>query len=285
MSYCIMRMAKVKSRASLFRAAQHNTRERQPLNADEARTGQNEITGPAADVMKTYTSQFPKKVRKNAVHAIELVFTASPDFAGDWDSYLQGCSKWAAGLFGEKNVLHVARHSDEMTPHAHVLVMPLHEEKLNANYFVGGSRDRMAELQDDFYKKVGQQYGLDRGQSKAETKARHTHHTLAAAAAELDEIKHDLVGKTFKLNEREKTLTNKAEELDEREKEMDARSARLKTAEETFTVMMEKSPDYIKSILVEPEKMRLLADTRERRIFENEKQIRQKREQSQGRRR
>jgi hypothetical protein len=59
--------------------------------------------------------------------------------------------------------------------------------KLNANFFIGGSRDRMAELQEDFYEKVGKQFDLNRGRPREETKARHTPHTLAATAAKNDE--------------------------------------------------------------------------------------------------
>jgi hypothetical protein len=199
-------MAKIKSRVSLLRAAQHNTRERQPLNADEARAEQNQISGAVADVMRDYSYQLPEKVRKNAVHAVELVFTASPEFSGNWDAYLEDCGKWAVDLFGEKNVLHIARHNDEMTPHGHVLVMPLKDGKLNAKAFIGGSRDKMAELQDDFFQKVGKSYGLERGHSRAETKARHQPHTLAATAAKLDAREKELEQKSVKLDEREAKL-------------------------------------------------------------------------------
>lgn len=190
MAFCIMRMEKIKSAGSLRRAAMHNTRERQPPNADPSRRESNWVQGGSVDgVMKAYHERLPDKVRKNAVHAVELMMTASADFRGNWREYLKECGKWAEGLFGRENVLSVAHHLDEKTPHAQILVMPLKDGKLNAKHFIGGSRDRMAELQDDFYKRVGLQAGLTRGRSRAETKARHTPHTLAAAAAELEEQK------------------------------------------------------------------------------------------------
>ena len=181
-------MAKIKSRASLVRAAQHNTRERPPLNADPERSSRNEtLGGSVAEVMGRYDMMLPGNVRKNAVHAVELVMTASPEFAGDWDRYLKACDGWAARLFGQENVLHVAHHLDESTPHTQVLVMPMKDGKLNAKHFIGGSRDRLIELQNDFYKQVGMSAGLERGQSRAETKAQHTPHTLAVAATKLEE--------------------------------------------------------------------------------------------------
>ena len=188
MAYCILRMAKIKSRASLVRAAQHNTRERPPLNADPERSSQNEtLGGSVAEVMGRYEAKLPGNVRKNAVHAVELVMTASPEFAGDWDRYLKACDGWAARLFGQENVLHVAHHLDESAPHTQILVMPLKDGKLNAKSFIGGSRDRMTELQDDFFREVGRPMGLERGRPRAETKVRHTPHTLALRAADLDE--------------------------------------------------------------------------------------------------
>ena len=196
-----MRMEKVKSSVSVRKRLEHNTRERtKAANIDRDRSGRNLTQGGSVDeVMERYKSRLPEKVRKNAVHAVELVMTASPEFAGDWAGYLKACEKWAGDLFGKENFLSVTHHLDEMTPHAHILVMPLKDGKLNANFFIGGSRDRMAELQDDFYKAAGQAFGFDRGQPSKETRARHTPHTLAFEGA--------------KLNEREKKIKEKEENI------------------------------------------------------------------------
>jgi len=193
MAFCILRMEKLKSAVSLRRAVQHNARERHPLNADAALSVNNWSTGNSDEVMQKYHDKLPEKVRSNAVHAVEILMTASPEFKGNWDGYLKDCANWAVKLFGRENVLHVANHNDESTPHCHVLVIPLKDGKLNAKHFIGGSRDRMRELQDDFYQNTGNIYGLERGQPKAETKARHTPHTLAAAAADLEKKKSIMV--------------------------------------------------------------------------------------------
>jgi len=263
MSFCIMRMAKVKSRVSLVRAAQHNTRERMPPNADQARSEQNvAIGGMAENVIKRYSEQLPAKVRKNAVHAVELIFTASPDFSGSWDQYLEACGKWTADLFGQKNILHIARHKDELTPHAHILVMPLKDGKLNANHFIGGSRNRMAELQDEFFDKVGKQHGLDRGRSREETRARHTPHTLAAAAAELE-------GKKKILQEAVKATQINPLEI----REMKARLANLDR----------QTPDSLRqqASLIEKKGFKTVGEYRKSR--EQEKAIQQSRSQGRSR--
>jgi len=196
MGFCILRTAKMRSAGSLVRSLQHNSRERPPPNADPEKQGFNRfgtdkvtnISEPVSAVMQRYKAQLPEKVRKNAIHAIELVMTASPEFAGSWSDYLKACDQWAIKNFGGKeNVLHVAHHHDETTPHTHMLIMPLHEGKLNSKHFIGGHRDRMREIQDDFYKSVGREFGLDRGLSKEDTKAQHRPPTLAIRAAELAE--------------------------------------------------------------------------------------------------
>jgi len=176
-------------------ALQHNTRARMPPNADPEKTKKNvNYGGDMLDCLARYEDIMPEKIRANAVVAVELVMTASPDFNGDWGGYLSACNKWALETFGidpsKKNILpaiHYAHHYDESTPHTHMLIVPLKDGRLNARHYIGGSRDRMAELQNDFYEKVGQQFELERGQSRAETRARHTPHTLAMAAAELEE--------------------------------------------------------------------------------------------------
>jgi len=187
-AYCIMRMEKVKHKAGLVGRLRHNTREHISQNVDPDRTKKNLLVGGSVDeVMGHYERLLPEKVRKNAVYAVEVMMTASPEFSGDWNKYLTACDEWVAGIFGRENVLSVAHHLDESTPHTQIMVIPLKDGKLNAKHFIGGSRDRMTELQDDFYQKVGHPAGLERGQSRKETRARHTPHTLAATAAKLDE--------------------------------------------------------------------------------------------------
>jgi len=192
MAFCIMRMAKIKDHRGVTMALQHNTRERFPENADPNLTKKNQTYGGStAESLCRFEEILPGKIRKNAVLAVELVMTASPDFGsspahGNMGDYLTACDNWALKTFGidlnKKDIrpaIHVAHHYDEKTPHTHILIVPMKDGKLNASHFIGGSRQRMAELQEDFYQTVGKRFGLDRGRSRKETRARHTHHRLA----------------------------------------------------------------------------------------------------------
>jgi len=195
MSYAIMRMAKIKSKRDVVMTLQHNTRERMPANADPEKTRKNLVHGgTVAESLVRFDGLMPEKVRANAVQAVEMVFTASPEFNGNWGGYLQDALKWGLETFGidpeKKDIrpaIGYAVHHDESTPHLHLVVVPLKDGKLNARHFIGGARERMAELQEDFYQKVGKKYELERGRPREETRARHTPHTLAATAAKLDE--------------------------------------------------------------------------------------------------
>lgn len=251
-----MRMAKLKSRVSLVRSAQHNTRERKPPNSDEARLGQNVmIGGTVEEIMKRYSGQLPASVRKNAVHAVEVVMTFSPghtfglEGSGSLIGYLNDCGQWVEGIFGKENVLHIAKHWDETTPHVHALVMPLKDGKLNAKAFIGGSRDRMAELQNDFFEKVGRKHGLERGQSREETKARHSHHTLAGKITEADVIKKALEKESYHLAERtkgvelrEQSLKKESAGLDKLGEELQKREEKLKEVSTDFKRLLGMKP-------------------------------------------
>lgn len=183
MGYCILRFAKLKSRVSLLRAAKHNTRERMPSNANPAWTKINVTSASTEDVMAAYTAKLPPKVRKNAVHAVEAVVTLSP---GSWEGisakerfaqsqkYLVDAMHWVyKTMGGQQNLISASVHFDEATPHAHVIMMPLRDGKLNAKSYIGGHRDRLKELQDDFYEKVGKKHNLERGRPREKTKSRH----------------------------------------------------------------------------------------------------------------
>jgi len=207
MGFCIMRMAKIKSNRDVVMTLQHNNRERMPGNADPERTKNNQVFGGSTlEAMVRHNERMPEKIRSNAVLAVELVLTASPEFAGNWTNYLMACDNWARGVFGPDNLLHVAHHFDETTPHSHIIFTPLKDGKLNAKSFIGGSRDRMAELQEDFYQTVGKEFGLERGRPREETRARHTHHTLAGRSAALDERERGLGGREELIGQQEKAL-------------------------------------------------------------------------------
>lgn len=169
--FAFMRIEKIKSRASVSGAIMHDTRERSPANADPDRKDRNVYTATAEQAMSRYSSLLPKTFRKNAVHAVELVFTASPEWFDNatdeqFQEFADRSRRWAGKLFGKENELLTVLHRDEKTPHVHAIFVPLVDGKLNAKAVIGGTKYRMRELQDDFYEKVGKKVGMTRGVQK-----------------------------------------------------------------------------------------------------------------------
>lgn len=183
MAYCILRVAKIKSRASLARSMQHNTRERQPDNANPERKRLNAVKYSTQAAMARYTERLPEKVRSNAVHAVEFMVALPPEVTAkiktkaDMDEaykYLARSVMWISNrMGGDENILNVTVHVDERTPHLHLTMMPLKDGKLNYRSYLGGHRDALIKLQTDFAKEVGATYGLERGRPRSETGRRH----------------------------------------------------------------------------------------------------------------
>lgn len=166
--FAIMRTEKLKSRRAILGAVLHNTREAMPPNADPKRSNYNFTPDSSQEIMERYSALLPQKVRKDAVHAVEVIATASPDWfngpkKGDIGAFGEATMKWCNRFFGKDNVISVTIHIDEMTPHIHVIAMPLVNGKLNAKALLGGSKYRMREIQDDFYAAVGKPLGMERG--------------------------------------------------------------------------------------------------------------------------
>jgi len=188
-----MRIEKIKSAVSTSMALQHNSRERMPENADPEKSILNwNPSGSSEKGMTKFHQMLPAKIRRNAVHAVEVVMTSGAGAFSSrkaWTEYLNACDRWAEGIFGKDNLLHVTHHYDEKTPHTHILFVPRHDGKLNAKHFLGGKKYRMIELQTDFYNQVGKKFGLDRGKPREETKARHTPAALYDLDAQNNQIK------------------------------------------------------------------------------------------------
>lgn len=106
------------------------------------------------------------KTRSNSVLALDTIYTASKEFfrlhdSQTVDDYFRDCLNYHRQRYG--HVVSAIVHYDEDTPHMHVLSVPLTRDgRLSAREIVGG-RAQMAHAQDEFFKVVGQQYGLQRG--------------------------------------------------------------------------------------------------------------------------
>ncbi len=108
--------------------------------------------------------------RKNAVMAVEAVFSLPIDRHNqDTRPFFTDCLTWIKQNFAGV-LLSFDVHLDESAPHAHALILPLIDGKMQGSDMVG-SKFNLKRLQNLFYADIGQHYGLIRSDSKRLTQA------------------------------------------------------------------------------------------------------------------
>jgi hypothetical protein len=99
------------------------------------------------------------KLRKNAVQAIEVIFSLPSQAPIDTRQYFNDCCDWLAKAMGAQNILAADVHHDEAQPHCHVLLLPIKDGKMAGAAIMGNMRT-MYERQSAFYEAVPKRYGL-----------------------------------------------------------------------------------------------------------------------------
>ncbi len=108
------------------------------------------------------------KTRKDAVKAVEILCTASPEYfnGNEFDDKLTSFCKQANDFvndrFGRENVMSIDIHLDEKTPHIHFVIVPITKDNKLSAKTVCGNRKDYQKLQDDFADKM-KNLGLKRG--------------------------------------------------------------------------------------------------------------------------
>lgn len=177
-NFAIMRFEKLSTLNAVTRSLKHIFREQPTPNANTKRNDLNEnlitkvttCAEQSVKIMNDRISRLDKAPRANAVLAIEIIFTASPEAMETMDldtrrSYFKDCVRWFGKKVGPENILVAQIHRDESSEHLHFLCLPIvaGENTLNCRKLIGGHKNRASELQDEFFKVVGEKYGLTRG--------------------------------------------------------------------------------------------------------------------------
>lgn len=165
MGFAVLRFEKVKTTRVLKARVMHNHREGKiPSHIDRTRTERNEVTGNALVGLQRLTEGV--RMRKNGVLAVEAVVSFSPSKTKEINlkKWKEENLNWFIDRFGEDNVLEVALHLDEKTPHMHVIFAPRVKGKFNCREILGG-KAKLRELQDS-YASAMQPFGLERGRSR-----------------------------------------------------------------------------------------------------------------------
>lgn len=178
MAYAIARIKKLK-RSSLGGSEAHTARQRETPNADQSKHNIRFISNQNSDetldslVIQKIGEQ-KRKIRPDAVYAVEILLTASPEYfrpdcptkAGYYEAdkvqaWLSASKQWLEENYGSR-IVRAELHLDEATPHIHAYFVPLDDNgQLRAKHFFDG-RQKMRQFQDS-YSAATEHLGLERG--------------------------------------------------------------------------------------------------------------------------
>lgn len=171
-----LRIKKLKGGGIITVAARHNKR---VIQAEMGATGSIDptrsrlnysIAGPAAagDVGQLAKDLMAAagvtRLRKDAVMALEIVFSLPPGHTIDERAYFTGCATWAAHHFGGV-ILSVDVHKDEAQDHCHVLLLPLVKGRMAGSDMLGGKQMLLA-MHKQFHLDIAGRYGLSKAPAR-----------------------------------------------------------------------------------------------------------------------
>ncbi len=191
MPYAIARIAKLKQ-ANIAGSGMHVSRGRNTPNADRSKLEDNQTLIhnddrhlPLSEVVhnKIHSVEQQRKIRTDAVYAVEILLTASPEYfrpddpskygeyqADKLAAWTRATVEWLEREYADK-IVRAELHLDEATPHIHAYLVPTDENgQLNCKKIFGG-RAKMFAFQDN-YAAATKHLGLERGVKDAQ--AEHT---------------------------------------------------------------------------------------------------------------
>ena len=179
MGYAIMRFSKIKS-ASTGNGVMRHIRRQVDIKtlSHPERKNINILTEPIKEKYqnKTFNDILKDKLngtkpRSNSVLGLEFVFAFTPGCVTEDNlkAWSMASTQFLIDVFGIDNVVSVTIHRDEANFHAHAIVIPMFEGKLNCKHFIDGPAS-CRELQDRYYEMVKDYGDLQRGINSKVTK-------------------------------------------------------------------------------------------------------------------
>ena len=173
----LIRLGAIKGKSGVLEALKHNKRTLQAergagANIDVTRTPLNycltEPATPEAIAMHAKVQMLKAGIdtpRKNQVMAVEIIFSLPIQ----WHSHVTkpffaDCLAWVKQTFAGE-LLSFDVHLDESAPHAHAIVLPLIDGKMQGNSLIGGKGNLMR-LISLFHQEVAHRYGLAKASRK-----------------------------------------------------------------------------------------------------------------------
>ena len=173
----LIRLGAIKGKSGVLEALKHNKRTLQAdrgagANIDLTRTPLNYALAGAdtPEAIATHAKVQMVKAgidmpRKNQVMAVEVIFSLPIDrHSQDTRPFFMDCNKWVKQTFAGE-LLSFDIHLDESAPHAHAVILPLINGKMQGNAMIGGKGNLMR-LISLFHSAVAHRYGLSKNDRK-----------------------------------------------------------------------------------------------------------------------
>lgn len=111
-----------------------------------------------------------KKIRKDAVKAIEYIFTSDTQKMNEifsdeklYKAWIKDNQEFLSEIYGMENIISMHLHADETTYHMEIVVVPITSDgRLNTKDFVNGKKD-LSEQQTVYAERM-EKYGMERGE-------------------------------------------------------------------------------------------------------------------------
>ena len=264
MSYVIARVIKVKSTA-IGAMQYHNDRapgEHLNPDIDPERTHLNyELHGDGCSLPRKYAAEVDekiaanrtsgRKVRKDAVKLVEGIITASPEFfegksEEECRRFFEDAYEFVCAEMGAENMIHFTVHMDETTPHAHWGAVPIKDGRLSWKAFFDG-RGGLSAFQDRCFEKVGEPWGLDRGEKHSGRRYRETAEMKRDLEQEVEELREqkaalidEIAYKDGQLYELQDAVVSKEIEIEQLESEVKRQRSTIERLERTINGLEER---------------------------------------------
>ena len=114
-----------------------------------------------------------RKIRSDAILMNSFIVTSDGEFFKElhpWEQqeFFRDCAEFLSCKYGEENMISAIVHMDETTPHMHLNFIPVNEGRLSSKSLF--DRQKLAQLQTEFYESVGKKWGLQRGKEGSQAK-------------------------------------------------------------------------------------------------------------------
>ena len=173
----LIRLGAIKGKSGVLEALKHNKRTLQAergagANIDATRTALNYALA-GADTPEVITLHAKVQMvkagidtpRKNQVMAVEVLFSLPIQWHNhDTQPFFNDCLAWVKQTFAGE-LLSFDVHLDESAPHAHAVILPLIDGKMQGNSLIGGKGNLMR-LINLFYSEIATRYGLAKASRK-----------------------------------------------------------------------------------------------------------------------